>query len=416
MNMRKRVLLAEESEATRKVAETVLRENGFEVIAVSSGDKGLEVVEFSRPDLIVAGSELAARGRKLFYEQIQENPKTAAVPMLLFVNSDQNDLSLPSEMLINRPLDPRAFIERVNGFMGQTAGQKAAAAAGASNPLSDANLEDDFLDAALGLDRIDVMESEVMDKTQITAKKAKSKPSDKTDGYEADENTDSGKVESLIIREDETDIRPQGDKSGKSKSMSSSGKIEILDDAYGLVVGGPVELEDEHATHDYQWFINEMQKDNSSFAPPGADKPAGDGPDAGPDLTFSEPSSMVDPITPSPESPPKAEEKPAAAAGVDGFIDEFKREIEKIRSDEPESVTIGDDHQAKAGTADSMSWQDTLEKMTPEEISLFTRQFVSELADKIAQLIAAKIDSGKLLQLLRREIMSRLEKQQKSTD
>ena len=41
--MRKRVLLAEQSDAIRGVAETVLRQNGFEVIPITTAEKALEV-------------------------------------------------------------------------------------------------------------------------------------------------------------------------------------------------------------------------------------------------------------------------------------------------------------------------------------------------------------------------------------
>ena len=413
--MRKRVLLAEESEATRKAAEAVLRENGFEVIAVVSGGKASEVIEFSTPDLIVIGSDLTGKGRKLFYQQLQENPKTESVPMLMFADPGQADLPFSAEALIERPLDPKAFIEKVNALVGQSADKQPAAAGGSSNPLTNVDLEDEFLDAALGLDRIDVMESEVMDKTQITAKKQKTKPSNKSDGYEAaDESGDSGKVESLLIREDDTDIRPQGDLGDRPKKMSASGKIEIVNDQYGLVDNEAIQLDNEHATHDYHWFINEMQKDDSSYAPPGAENKTSDT-SPPPDLTFSENSSIVDPVTPPP--PPRPEEdQHSESPGVDQFIDEFKKEIKKIRSDEPESVTINEDQTGKSDSTEGLSWQDTLEKMSPEEVRLFTRQFVSALADRVAQLIAAKIDSDKLTQMLRREIMARLEKKHESSD
>jgi hypothetical protein len=200
----------------------------------------------------------------------------------------------------------------------------------------------------------------------------------------------------------------------RPKKMSASGKIEIVNDQYGLVDNEAIQLDNEHATHDYHWFINEMQKDDSSYAPPGAENKTSDT-SPPPDLTFSENSSIVDPVTPPP--PPRPEEdQHSESPGVDQFIDEFKKEIKKIRSDEPESVTINEDQTGKSDSTEGLSWQDTLEKMSPEEVRLFTRQFVSALADRVAQLIAAKIDSDKLTQMLRREIMARLEKKHESSD
>ena len=65
----------------------------------------------------------------------------------------------------------------------------------------------------------------------------------------------------------------------------------------------------------------------------------------------------------------------------------------------------------QAGKGDQeLGWQDTLEKMTPEQMGTFTREFASQLADKLAKIIAAKIDEEKLLNLLKREIIQHLEK------
>ncbi|MEE8405347.1 MAG: response regulator [candidate division Zixibacteria bacterium] len=69
--MRKRVLIAESSEITRQAAKTVLRQNGFEVIAVSSGDKAFQALEHSKPHLIIANSSLPGK------KQVQVYPGSA---------------------------------------------------------------------------------------------------------------------------------------------------------------------------------------------------------------------------------------------------------------------------------------------------------------------------------------------------
>lgn len=412
--MRKRVLLAEESDTVRGVAESSLRQNGFEVISVVSGEKALEVLELSRPDLIIVGSELTGRGRKPLYEHVQEDPRISAVPLLLLADAEQTGLPFPEEVIVSRPLEPREFVDKVNAF----AGSPAAVQSGAANPLSEAQLEDDLLDAALGLDQIDVTDSEVMDKTQVSSKQGKKTSPEKMVGYDAydgdGEQTDSGKVESLLIRDSDAEIEHQkrDDQVKKKDPMSSSGKLEILNDQYGLIDERGANLESEGRAHDYNWFINEMQKTTEGFSAsaPTPGTASGDQPPA--DLSFSEPSSMVDPVTPPPDSGLKDQPAKQPAPGADEFIDEFKKEMDKIRSTEPESVTITDDEKGKAGASEPLDWQDSLEKMTPEQIGVFTRQFVSELADRVAQLITAKIDNEKLLNLLKKEIIKRIENSQ----
>ncbi|UCE25805.1 MAG: hypothetical protein JSU74_07125 [Candidatus Zixiibacteriota bacterium] len=412
--MRKRVLLAEESDTVRGVAESSLRQNGYEVISVISGEKALEVLELSRPDLIIVGSDLLGRGREPLYEQIQEDPRVSAVPLLLLADAEQAGLPFPEEVIISRPLEPREFLDKVNAFAGSAANVQTAEA----NPLSDAQLEDEILDAALGLDQIDVTDSEVMDKTAVSSGKGKKKSPEKMVGFDhydrEEDQTESGKVESLIISDSDAEIGHQkrDDQVKKKDPMSSSGKLEILSDQYGLIDDGVANLESEDRAHDYNWFINEMQKDTQGFSasPPAPGTTSGDQPPA--DLAFSETSSMVDPVTPPPDSGTKDQPSAEPAPGADKFIDEFKKEMDKIRSTEPESVTISDDEKGKAEARKPLDWQDSLEKMTPEQIGVFTQQFVSELADKIAKLITAKIDGDKLLNLLKKEIIKRIESSQ----
>lgn len=403
--MHKRILLAEESDTVRGVAESALRQNGFEVISVVSGEKALEVLELSRPDLIIVGSKLTGKGRKPVYEHVQESERVGNVPLLLLADPEEAGLPFPQEVIISRPVEPKEFIEKVNAFVGRSVSTRPQAAG--SNPLTDVTLEDELLDAALGLDQIDVTESEIMDKTQAPSKK-KHKVSAQSGQYDGDdENTESGKVESLLIRDEHAEIAHKDPQARKEDTMSSSGKLEILNDQYGLIDEKAANLDSEDRAHDYNWFVNEMQKDTSGFK---AAKPGSGTPDAAASsdvLSFSEPSSMVDPVTPPPGK--KSSGQQEQDGGVDKFIDEFKKEVEKMHSDEPESITIADGDKGAKGDG-SLGWQDTLEKMTPEQLGIFTREFVSELADKIAKMIASKIDEEKLLNLLKREIIQRLEK------
>ncbi len=412
--MRKRVLLAEESDTVRGVAESTLRQDGFEVVSVGSGEKAIEVLELSKPDIIIVGSDLVGKGRKPVWEHCQEDSRVSSVPLLLLADPGQSDLPYPQEVIIHRPFEPKELLEKVHVFAGSPSAARTPVGT-TTNPLSDAPLEDELLDAALGLDQIDVTDSEVMDKTQVPANQKKpSEASEKVvgfDDYSDDDQADSGRVESLMIRDENAEISHGEAKTKDPNSMSSSGKLEILNDQYGLIDEEAASLEPENRAHDYNWFVNEMQKEAASFVGP-ATKPGTSGAEPGSGgLSISDPSSMVDPVTP--PATPEASAQPAQqkSPGPDKFIDEFKKEMDKIRSDEPESVTINDGDKA-AEDRGSLSWQDSLEKMTPEQIGVFTRQFVRELADRVAQLIAAKVDEDKLLALLKKEIISRIEKKQ----
>ncbi|HWR82677.1 MAG TPA: response regulator, partial [Candidatus Deferrimicrobium sp.] len=100
--MRKRVLLAEQSDATRSVAESLLRQNGFEVISVAAAENALEVLKFTRPDLIILGGDMTTPDRKPLYERIRNDSKTSAIALLLF-DTAASDLPFPPEVIIPRP-------------------------------------------------------------------------------------------------------------------------------------------------------------------------------------------------------------------------------------------------------------------------------------------------------------------------
>lgn len=416
--MHKRVLLAEKSDTMRAIAESVLRQNGFEVLSMISGEQALEVLKLTRPDLILVGSDLRGKGQQPLYEEIQQIPNGKSVPLLLFCDPDEAGLPFPEELLIPRPFDPNDFINRVNTFTGQSDNNHQAKA-DSVNPFSDAKLEDDFLDSALGLDNINVTESEVMDKTQsIILNKNKMKNPEKMIGFDHYENntethSNSQKIESLIIQDDKAEIDQSKKKKEAPQQLSASGKIEILNDQFGLIEPTADE-KDENLVHDYDWFLNEIKKDGES--PPSKTIPSEQKNNQSSPISITDNASVVDPVTPPPQSS-ESNSKISSEQGVDKFINEFKQEVEKFASLESENINIEVDKQSQQqNNEEKINWEDSLEQVTPENLALFKKQFVMELAERIAIKIANKIDSEKLLNLLKNELLNQIKKNQKSSN
>src|SRR3990172_10833126 len=105
--MRKKILIAEQSDTTRGVAENVLRQHGYEVISISNGDKALEVLELSRPNLILVDSKLIVKSKRTLIEKIQESPLTSSIPFLLICDELDDTSAYPDEVKVTRPLDPK---------------------------------------------------------------------------------------------------------------------------------------------------------------------------------------------------------------------------------------------------------------------------------------------------------------------
>ncbi len=402
--MHKRVLLVEESDATRGVAETVLRQNGYEVISVSTSEKALEVIEFTNPDLIIVGSEIKSGGNQYLYERFCKEAKTGSIPKLLFSSQNEISFNYPKEIEIELPLDPKRFIETVTQITSQQEIVKSAK----NNPLSEADLEDEFLDAALGLDQIEVTDSEVMDKT-VLPNLEKRQSADKMVGMshilkEDTDSSDSGKVESVVITADSTDI-VQRTKQSNIDPKNITGKLDILSDQYGLVESNSLDDADADADHDYQWFINSMQSDNNDPAPDNSNIS-----NKSVKLNIAANSEIIDPVTPAPDSPIKQPQIDQKHEGVEHFIEEFKKEVEKIHTESPESILLKETDTTPSVEDKSMAWEEKLEQMTADQLGIFTRQFTKDLAEKIAEKITAKIDTEKLLVLLKREIIAQSQK------
>jgi len=400
--MRRKILIAEQADTVRSIAETVLRQNGYDVIAVTAAEKAREVLELSRPDLIIVGADLMAPDGIPYYEKLRVDPRSGRIPMLLFQPSDKSDLPFPNEVIIPRPFDPKDLLDQVSVFIGS---RSAVTSSPAGTP-SFSEVDDDFLNAALGLDDIKVTESEVMDQTVAGRRPQGAQSDEKLIGLEGGSNpNDTGRtsvnVESLVL--DEASGRAVHQVPGrKAPSMEGTGKLDILTDQYGLAAP-EAGARDENTNHDYNWFVDAIRKDNDP-AVTGAPRLHDSG-----KLTIDPNSEGVDPITHGPKAP-VSPRRSSNSPGVEKFIDEFKKEMEQIRDTDsdrliPDVKTIGPDL-----PKDKLGWEENLEQLGPSEMEMFTRVFAQELGRRVAEIIAAKIDPDKLMRLIKAEIVERRNK------
>ncbi|MEW5795386.1 MAG: hypothetical protein AB1772_03400 [Candidatus Zixiibacteriota bacterium] len=391
--MARKILIAEQADTTRTVAETVLRQSGYDVIAVIAAQKAREVLELSRPDLIIMGADLMAPDGTPYYERVRQDCQDRLVPVLLFEPADRTGFAPSSDhVVIPRPFDPQDLLNKVTAALSR--GDEAAV----GGPLAGTEIDDSFLDAALGLDDIAVTSSEVLDKTSLGAR-GQAASAEKLIGLDgqSDQAGETGgtRVESLVLDTNSSRIVRQVP--GRKAPMDGTGKLEILSDQYGLKEPLPSGQE-ERAVHDYDWFIDSMRKD-ADPAVALTPNPVDSG-----KLKLSDHAAAIDPRTPGPGTHRAATPSPA---GVEKFIDEFKKEMRQLHETESESLvpdvrTIGPDR-----VAEPVGWEEKLETLAPTELDQFTREFARELGRRVAEIIAAKIDSEKLMRLVKAEIVQR---------
>ncbi len=394
--MRKKILIAEKSDAIRNIAESLLHQHGYDVISSASADKAKELIITSEPNMVIIDSSLQDQNGAFLFDILEESEQTASIPLLIITDANGPELSYPPEVILSRPFETDDFLDKVKLFIGPGTDQKPKETIAEVDPFSTSDVNDDFLDAALGIDSIDVESSEVLDKTTITERAKRKKITNETTdigiAFRSESETnddDSGKVESLLIREDGSEQKTP--KKEELPDLSASSKIEIPTNQFGIADSKEPSTpekasEGKSGDHDYDWFINEMKKETSDIK---FDKP---GKDTGSQkIQTTNPAEGLNPIMPSKEK--DASDKPIIkSGGVDQFISEFKQEMEQLAPDSSKTPAI-----PEPGT----------------EIELDINQLTDFIARKIVDQLMAKINKEDISRIIR-EYLPQLKSAQNS--
>jgi len=126
-------------------------------------------------------------------------------------------------------------------------------------------------------------------------------------------------------------------------------------------------------------------------------------------LSITDPSNLVDPVTPAPIESPKPDSA-SNKGGVEGFIEEFKKEVDKINDHLPDSIVVHEDSPSSEEPGEKLVWEEKIENLTNEQLGPFTTELAAQLAERLAEKIAAKIDGDKLLILLKSELIAYVRK------
>lgn len=411
--MRKKVLIAEKSDAIRSIAESILHQNGFDVISCSSGDKAKGLIISEQPNLVIIGADICDNNGDFLYNTLCDNKATSSIPLLLIEDPAGNPAPYPPEVVLQRPFEPSDFLSKVSTFIGAGDTPVPEKITEAS-PFGEGPVNDELLDSALGIDQIEVEESEIMNQTwsaRNLTKAAKAAGKDAFDivqhaNGDKEDLTNTGKVESLMIRDEQ-----HGQK--KTDSMGESGKIQIENDQYGMTAPQadvkPAPAAPAKADHDYDWFLNEMQKDGSGKKAPKKSELN----DSDANLKITQTSDTLEPI-----GSPMSKKKPSATAsgGVDQFISDFKKEMQQISSEgdrrgmRTTENKIRTEFESEIGSIGSETVRENAPKgssaegIPPEEIIRLCTYLVELLAERLAKNIVDKIDREEIYEILKEEI------------
>jgi len=443
--MSKKVLIVEQSLAVRGVAESLLRQNGFEAVTADSAAQAKEILGSSAINLILLSSEMTDESGQPLYESLGVDSATTSIPLLVL--HDQNIETAPAyppESVVSKPFTPREFLSAIGPFLGKADGDPG----DESSPFSGADFEEDLIDTALGLDKIDVDDAEVLeDDTGVYRKTKRKSTTESMIGYDFKVITDdTGKIvhkkfDSVTVPADDGKTppkpktpegkKPEENDSGEleiankekpvADTLSESSRLEISTDQYGLVAESTddEQLVDDAKAHDYEWFLNELRKETDEGK--GADISESSGNELPPSIppehqvSLDSPSegSTIGPSAKQRPQPKKEEpEQPPATStahgeAIDKFISEFKKEVDKITGEEAEKIdvtTVAADETPPGSGGKSegdLEWVNGLEKLPPDRMREISREIVGAVARQVAEQIIARIDPDVVYHLIK---------------
>lgn len=238
----KKIFVVESSPTIKSVADSLLRQKGFDVTCLSDGQQAYEFAKTEKPDLILSGLELTGiRGDELC-KKITSDPFTGGIPVILFVGKqdtiDHSKIDLcGARGLIKKPFSPKELLSVVERFTGSGESIRA------PKPV------DQSSDSAPKL-RPKVSPREIKTATRsITHKEDSPKKHETVFNIEWSDLSDSTGIKQTF------DDKMNGDDSSLVLEEDQYGLTNLADEAV------PVSKEDE----DYDWFINEMKQEIEGF-------------------------------------------------------------------------------------------------------------------------------------------------------
>ena len=225
----KKIVVAEGSPTIKSVADSVLRQNGYEVICTSDGLHAWEVITAEKPDLVLTGLGLSGMSGLELCRQMAQNQMTGGVPVVLMVGpkdpvTDEEVLASGARGKLRKPFSPKELLDVVG-------------------KLTENNLEDL---------KTSYNNEPSTDYTKFNAQVSSSR--------NVKEKSDSIRLDWLDLN----NAAPTIKKVVSFDSSSDEQRLIIEDDQYGLahqhLLNDPeAGMKDKD---DYEWFIGEMQREN----------------------------------------------------------------------------------------------------------------------------------------------------------
>ena len=367
--MRGKILVVTPKSTVRSMVESLLKEQGWEVVCFEQAQKVLDLLSFTKPDLIIADQALAQPGAEAICQKVHQEEKLKGIPVIILLTLEEMKDSerlkeAGASNFVVKPFSPIDLLEKIEIYLLEKAASTGEGLPSTLTPKPAASAPLDTIFSSEGSLDIDSILSEGRPTTQPTH------------------------LEDMLI--------PAGDD-----------KLEIQTGSPWLDFTPETEQKTERESqHDYSWFLDEMSKEAPTKGMPAA-----------------EPSQLASPTSPSKKEtsaqPPSKKEKiqveelGTSKLNYEKLAAQFVTK-ETVRSEptappEPEfspQVVLNDEETAKPKEP-APSKQETT-KLTPSASGVEYQKIYSDLTEKIAARLAKElVDRLKpetIMQLLKEEL------------
>ncbi len=124
MIAKRKILVVDDDEDTRKLLSMMIESAGYEVIGVDSGEACMNMLDETRPDLIIMDvmMETITKGFNVGYE-IKHDPRYRSIPLMLVSAIDKQagfpiDIdSIEADSFMEKPLEPEQLLKNIKELM-----------------------------------------------------------------------------------------------------------------------------------------------------------------------------------------------------------------------------------------------------------------------------------------------------------
>jgi CheY-like chemotaxis protein len=124
----KRVLIIDDDKTMVTLMTSLLRKEGFQVLAAFDGMAGFMMAQKQRPDLILLDMQMPAGGGEAVWSRLAASTHTSTIPVVYVTATSTPGFAAEAESqgaagVIRKPFDPEHFAERVMDFFKRATGQ-----------------------------------------------------------------------------------------------------------------------------------------------------------------------------------------------------------------------------------------------------------------------------------------------------